>query len=670
MPRQRTVTPRKIALFSSEDMAEAVRLVLLGRSVRQVAKDKNLAFQTLARYVQKERNKAPGEVVRMSPHYDVNKVFSNEQELELCDYIITCTKMFYGLPFSECRKIAYELAAVNQLKMPENWTRNETAGIDWMKGFMKRHSNTLSLRTPEGCSLSRSTSFNQHNVSIFFDNLRNVLDRNEVFGDGTRIFNLDETATTTVQKPSKVVAQLGVRQVSKVTSAEKGTLVTTCCIISGSGNALPPVMVFPRVHAKPHMIKGAPPGTLCLATKGGWMNSTLFLQVMQHYIKHSHSSPENPSLLLYDNHESHLSIQVLNLAKANGVTVLTFPPHSTNKLQPLDVGVFKPFATYYDAAVDSWMLHHPGQTFSIYDVAECVGIAHGKAMSAKNILSAFKKTGIYPFNRNVFDESDFLCCYVSDRPLGSASVNDQNMNYIQEPQPSVSGANALPERPSSFEISPAVLRNYPKASPRKQARKQRRKGRSIIATDTPIKNELESLKAGAKRKASPKNAVNKRLCKNIGEVPANTTRQNFRKVEMSEETSSSDSDSNSSIPYQESSATEEQCSDEDDNVDFTENIDKSPNIEDFILVKFSTKKNHIYYVGQTIKVLDDKDVEVSFLRKSKKNNNFTFPDAKDIGAVAKDNIVMVLPKPSVLGKTKRQQAMFSFDINLNMFNIN
>lgn len=40
---------------------------------------------------------------------------------------------------------------------------------------------------------------------------------------------------------------------------------------------------------------------------------------------------------IYDNHESHLSIAVINLAKANSVTILTIPPHSSSKMQPLFV---------------------------------------------------------------------------------------------------------------------------------------------------------------------------------------------------------------------------------------------------------------------------------------------------------------------------------------------
>lgn len=131
-----------------------------------------------------------------------------------------------------------------------------------MAGFM--HKN-LSLRSAEGCSLSRATSFNEHNVSIFFEYLEAALKRKPKFSTGLRIFNLDETATKTVPGESQVVAQRGIKQVCRVTSGEKGILVTTCAFISASGNTIPHVMVFPRVHFKDHMIAGAPLGTLGLA---------------------------------------------------------------------------------------------------------------------------------------------------------------------------------------------------------------------------------------------------------------------------------------------------------------------------------------------------------------------------------------------------------------------
>ncbi|KAJ8967716.1 hypothetical protein NQ314_002662 [Rhamnusium bicolor] len=137
----------------------------------------------------------------------------------------------------------------------------------------------------------------------------------DVFKDGSRIYNLDETATTTVQKTCKVVVVRATKQVSKATSGERGTLVTTCCIISDSGNFLPPVMTFPRkriINAR--------------------MTTDLFPDVMKHFIKYSNSSKENPSLLVYDNYESHLSITALNIVKENGVIILILPPHCSHKM--------------------------------------------------------------------------------------------------------------------------------------------------------------------------------------------------------------------------------------------------------------------------------------------------------------------------------------------------
>lgn len=94
-----------------------------------------------------------------------------------------------------------------------------------------------------------------------FEILEGAIKRNPAaFADGTRIFNLDETATTNVQKPVKVLSPKGKKNHGKVTSGEKGTLVTTCDIISASGQALQPVMVFPRKNFLPKMIKDTPPG--------------------------------------------------------------------------------------------------------------------------------------------------------------------------------------------------------------------------------------------------------------------------------------------------------------------------------------------------------------------------------------------------------------------------
>lgn len=77
--------------------------------------------------------------------------------------------------------------------------------------------------------------------------------------------------------------------------------------------------------------------------------------------------------------------------------LLTNPPHSSHKLQPLDVSIFGPLQAYYNAAADSWLLRHPGTPMTIYNVAELLGQAFEKAMTPINIKSGFKENGYISF---------------------------------------------------------------------------------------------------------------------------------------------------------------------------------------------------------------------------------------------------------------------------------
>lgn len=661
-------------LHSEQNMREAVELVQNGMSLRNAAESKGVNFVTLYRYVQqKKKNDVEGvEITRMTPNYANRKVFSPEQENALKEYLITCSKMCYGLDTIEARRLAYELALHLNLSMPQSWTEKKIAGIDWLYGYKKRHPD-ITLRKPEACSLSRATSFNKHNVTIFFDNLEDVIKRHSVFADGTRMYCLDETSTTTVQKPRKVLAAKASRQLNKVTSAERGTLVTTCCIVSATGCALPPAMIFPRKKFQNHMLNGAPPGTLGLSQPTGWMTGEMFVEVIKHFIKITSSSKENPTLILLDNHESHLNPAVLNIAKDNGVTLLTIPPHTSHRLQALDVSVFGPFQNYYNSAADSWMHRHPGQTLTIYQVAEIMGIAFDKAMTPSNIKSGFKKTGIFPFDRNVFIEDDFFQSEVTNRELQTPSepaiAELHPTSYFQQPSTSMDRnfKPAIVELPSKIDLeqastsstgsnapletnknldnaltslkSPIGCRDYPKAGPRKSGNK-RKKGKSLVLTDTPVKVEIEEL---ARQRDEKKRKINS------SKLKAEQVKKATKRILSS--------------PISSEGETEVTTIDLDEEGE--ENLPlitmKTPTVKDFVIVRFSGKQIK-FFIGEILSEANENyEYDISYMRKSnKRDNSFFFPLEPDLALVSIIDIELVLPSPSFSGKTKRQAHIYTF----------
>ena len=98
------------------------------------------------------------------------------------------------------------------------------------------------------------------------------------------------------------------------------------------------------------MLTGAPDGSLGLATPSGWMASELFPLVFKHFIKHMNVSKDNPTILVMDNHESHVTLETIDLARENGLIILSFRPHCSQRMQPLDVSVYGPFKRYYNVA--------------------------------------------------------------------------------------------------------------------------------------------------------------------------------------------------------------------------------------------------------------------------------------------------------------------------------
>lgn len=88
---------------------------------------------------------------------------------------------------------------------------------------------------------------------------------------------------------------------------------------SDTGNTVPPECVPESIG-------------LANSPSSGWMSNKLFIDVLNHLIKHTNCTKDSPILLIMDNHETHCHLNATLLARENNISILTTPPHCSHRL--------------------------------------------------------------------------------------------------------------------------------------------------------------------------------------------------------------------------------------------------------------------------------------------------------------------------------------------------
>ncbi len=201
--------------------------------------------------------------------------------------------------------------------------------------------------------------------------------------------------------------------------------------MSATGAFVLPMFVWPRVRMKPELMDECPPGSISECHNSGWMQTNIFTIWFQHFVEVSGATTENKVLLILDGHATHThNLDVITMARENGVYLLSLPPHCSHKLQPLDVAFMKPLSTYYTQAVETWLRQHPGRRVTVFQLASLFGKAYLKSATAQNAESGFRKTGIYPLDRHIFQYHAFA-------PAELANPARQGPNTIARPDDDV-----------------------------------------------------------------------------------------------------------------------------------------------------------------------------------------------------------------------------------------
>ena len=174
------------------------------------------------------------------------------------------------------------------------------------------------------------------------------------------------------------------------------------------GTALPPAIIYQAESGclqNTWLDKFDPTKHNCYftASKTGWTNEDLGFSWLTTLFDRATKEKANNGLkwrlLLVDGHNSHVNMKFLTWATANRILVAVFPPHSTHRLQPLDVCLYAPLSTYYSQQLDNWLFTTGG--LSSMTKRSFFGLfwpAFQSAFTKENILSGWKQTGLQPWD--------------------------------------------------------------------------------------------------------------------------------------------------------------------------------------------------------------------------------------------------------------------------------
>jgi hypothetical protein len=136
-------------------------------------------------------------------------------------------------------------------------------------------------------------------------------------------------------------------------------------------------------------------------TPNGWSCDVLGLNwLVEIFDRYTRKKAGNRRrLLIVDGHSSHVNMRFIEKCDKLRILLLILPPHSTHRLQPLDVSLFAPLSSFYSTAANTLLTDSLGLiNLSKRAFWSLFYPSWQQAFTPTNIASGFAKTGIFPYN--------------------------------------------------------------------------------------------------------------------------------------------------------------------------------------------------------------------------------------------------------------------------------
>jgi hypothetical protein len=269
-------------------------------------------------------------------------------------------------------------------------------GKTWASSFVKRREELRSMFTCK-YDYRRALSEDPDIVKEWFDRVKDTLLE---FGiDEDDICDFDETGFMMgIMTSYKAVTDARSKKCPKSIQPGNRQWATVIECIGAQGYVVPSFIIFATASHKDTWYDERPADWRIPTSTNGWTTNEIGLDWLRHFDRHTKGrTKERYRLLILDGHASHKSAEFLQYCNDNDIVPLCMPAHSSHTLRPLDTTCCSPLKRAYRDQIEACMkaqMNYVSKDSFLSGFKE----AYKAAISEANIKSAFKSTGLVPFD--------------------------------------------------------------------------------------------------------------------------------------------------------------------------------------------------------------------------------------------------------------------------------
>jgi hypothetical protein len=330
---------------------------------------------------------------------DNPRTFSEEEEMEIKDYVIEMSQRGFPMIPEEVRELAHDFAERNRKVVS---SASGEMSYNWQRRWERRMGGELALTVPKPMSLYRATAGGENKIKEWFQTYEELLEEQGIC-QPQFIWNVDETGVT--ENPASRKAY--VQRYSKtpfVVPGDKGTTTTILSFLSASGLRSPPMIIFKGLRVQESWSEYMPKekGWLLRCSESGWITKRLFSEFANTFIHWLHSIGllGHNHLVVLDGHRTHThNVAFLATMKQNNIDVLCLPPHCSHFLQPADLTPFSSFKRMWNKELRIFNRRHVGKKMTKPQFFLVFPRAWRLSMTTENIKEGFRSSGLWPVDR-------------------------------------------------------------------------------------------------------------------------------------------------------------------------------------------------------------------------------------------------------------------------------